>query len=122
MKPMELMAAWIDNGKAAMEPARELNELTKSTLAKVAEQQVATTKEYVEFSKHSLQTLGATRDPRALVKQQVALTKELSDKALDNARTFTKLASATQARFSEWVEKTAGAAFAKAEAVVNRAA
>jgi hypothetical protein len=119
---MELMAAWIDNGKTAMQPARELNELTKSTLTRVAEQQVATTKEYVEFGKHSIQTLGATRDPRALVKQQVALTKELSDKFLDTSQTFTKLATATQASFAEWVEKTAGTALAKAEAVVKKAA
>lgn len=119
MKPTELMDALIDNGKAVMEPARALHELTKDAVAQLAEQQVTATKEYVEFGKHSVQQLGAARDPRGLVNQQVALTKELGDKVLDSARGYVKLATDTQAKFAEWVEHTTGALFAKAEAVVK---
>lgn len=122
MKPLKLMDAWIDNGKAVMEPARELSELAKSALTRVTEQQVAVTKEYFTFGTQSVQKMGAIRDPRALVNQQVTLTKELGDKVLGSAEAYAKLAADLQGQFANWAEKTTGAVVAKAESVVVKAA
>jgi hypothetical protein len=118
---MHLMDTLVNKGKAMMEPVRALNTLTRDALAQLAEQQVAATKEYIEFGKHSVQALGAARDPRALVNQQVALTKELGNTIMNSAQAYVRLATDTQAKFADWVEHTSGTMFAKAKAVVKPA-
>ena len=114
MKSTDVMNAWIENSKAAMEPARELGELTKRAFAKMSEQQMAVTKEYMEFSVRGLQLLSAARDPKTLVNDQVALAKEMGEKMLANAETYSKLATEAQAEFAAWAEKAAETAVAKA--------
>jgi len=122
MKTTELMNAWIENSKAAFEPARELGELTKSTLTKMGEQQMAVAREYMEFSVRGMQAMSVARDPRTLASQQVEMMKELGEKMMANAEAYTKLATETQAAFAGWAEKTTEAAVAKAEQAVEKAA
>lgn len=122
MKPTELMNTWIENSKAAMEPARELSELTKRILEKMGEQQMSITKEYMELGMRGVQLVSAARDPRALVNEQVSLAKEVGDKMLANAEAYTKLAAETQAEFAAWAEKATAAAVAKAEAAAEKVA
>jgi phasin family protein len=116
------MNAWVENSKAAMEPARELGELTKRAFAKMSEQQMAVTKEYMDFSVRGLQLFSTARDPRALMNDQVALAKEMGDKMIANAEAFAKLATETQAELASWAEKTAETAVAKASDAAGRAA
>ncbi len=122
MNTTDLMNAWIENSKAAFEPARQLGELTKTAFAKMGEQQMAVAREYMEFSLRGMQTLSTARDPRALATQQVELVKEFGDKMLANAEAYTQLATETQAAFAGWAEKATEAAVAKAGEVAKKAA
>jgi phasin family protein len=63
-----------------------------------------------------------TRDPRALVNEQVNLAKEIGDKLLANAEEYTKMATETQEELVSWAEKATEAAVAKAEETVGKTA
>lgn len=122
MKANELMNDWLENSKAAMEPARRLGDIAQRAMEKVSEQNLAMVKEYMEMNARALQLMTSVRDPRALVTEQVTLAKELGDKILANAELFGKLATETQAELVKWAEDATEAAVAKAEEAVEKAA
>lgn len=122
MKANELMNDWLENSKAAMEPARRLGDIAQRAMEKVSEQNLAMVKEYMEMNARALQMMTSVRDPRALVTEQVTLAKELGDKILANAELFGKLAAETQAELVKWAEDATEAAVAKAEEAVEKAA
>ena len=121
MKASELMESFVVNSKTAMEPARELSEITKRAFEKTTEQNMAVVKEYMEFSLRGMKLLSAVRDPRALVEQQMELATEAGEKFVANAEAYAKLASETQAELASWTEKTTEAAVAKAEEATDAA-
>ena len=121
MKASEMMESWFENSKVAMQPARELSEITARAFEKANEQNMAFVKDYMDFSLRGWKLLGATRDPRALVEQQVELAQEAGQKMFAVAEAYTKLATEMQAEFSTWTEKTAETAVAKAEEATEAA-
>ena len=122
MQANELMNTWIENSKAAIEPLRALGEVNRATLEAVAKQQVAVTKDYMEYGARNLQMMTSLRDPRTLVNEQLSLAKEFGDKLIANSETYAKMAAGYQAEVVAWTEKTAGEAVSKAEKVVQKAA
>lgn len=122
MKTTTPLAAWIEKRNAMMAPVRELDELAKRALIQLSEQQFTATKEYVAFATHSMQSLSAMRDSRALLNEQLTLTKRLGSKMLGSAQAFTKLVNRTGSGFAEWVEKTTGEMAGKAGTFLGRAA
>ena len=121
MKASEMMESWFENSKVAMQPARELSEITARAFQKANEQNMALVKDYMDFSLRGWKLLGSVRDPRALVEQQVELAQEAGQKMFSVAEAYSKLASEMQAEFSTWTEKTAEAAVAKAEEATEAA-
>ena len=117
-----MMNSWIENSKAAMGPARELSEITQRSFGRLSEHNMALTKEYMEMSARSLQTLTSVRDPRALVTEQVNLAKEMGDKLMSNAELYTKLATEAQEELVAWVEKSAEEAVAKVGEAADKVA
>lgn len=122
MQANEVMNQWLENSKAAMEPMRELNEISKRAMERMAEQNMAITKEYVEMMTRGMQLVASVRDPRALVNEQVELSKEMGEKAMANAESFAKLATETQGEYLAWSEKMANSAVAKTEEALTKAA
>ena len=122
MKPNELMNAWLENSKAAMEPMRALGEVNKAALEAVTQQHLALTKEYMEFSARNVKLMTSVREPRALVDDQLSLAKEFGDKLVSGAEAYTQLATEYQKTLVSWTEKTAGEVVSKAEQVAKEAA
>lgn len=121
MKASKMMESWFENGKAAMQPARELSEITKSAFDKVNEQNMALVRDYMDFSLRGFKMWGTARDPRVLVEQQVELAKEAGEKMFAIAEAYAKVASDTQVALTSWTQKTAEAAVAKAEDATDAA-
>jgi phasin family protein len=122
MKANEMMNTWFENSKAAMAPARELGAITQRSFGRLTEHNMALTRDYMELSARSLQMLTNTRDPRAMVNEQVNLAKEMGDKLLANAEEYAKMATETQEELVTWAEKATEAAVAKAEETVGKTA
>lgn len=107
MNTSDLVNQMIENSKAAVAPMNELAEITKRAYARNAEQQMAIVREYMEFSTKSVELLVNSKDPQALANEQIAIAKELGEKAMANAEAFSKLAAETQSELTQWAEAAA---------------
>lgn len=121
MQANELMNAWVENSKAALEPLRVLGEMNRAALEAVGKQQVAVTKDYMEFGARNLQMMTSLRDPRDLVTEQMNVAKEFGEKLMATSETYAKMAAAYQADLVAWTEKTTKEAVEKAEDAVEKA-
>lgn len=121
MNANELMNAWIENSKSALEPMRALGQVNQHMLEAVSKQQVELTKQYMDFGARNLKLMTSVREPRALIDEQLSLAKEFGDKLLADAEVYAKLAKDYREQLSEWSEKTTEAAVKSAGEAVDKA-
>lgn len=120
MFPQDLMNEMLDNGKSAVESYKELGVITQRAFERVNAQQMAVARQFLDMGTRYVSILANARDARVLVNDQTELAKEMGEKLLANAETYTKLAQEAQGEIVKWAEKATKQVVAKAEEDVKK--
>lgn len=121
MNPQDLMNQMLDGGKFAVESYKDLGAITQRAFERVNAQQMAVAREFLDMGTRYVSLLANARDPRAMLNDQAELAKDMGEKLLANAETYTKLAQEAQDEIVKWAEKSTKVVVAKAEEDVKKA-
>ena len=113
--------AFIEASQKALAPALRFNEISARTIEKLARLNYEAFGDFLNFGLAQLQLGTSVKDVPALVQKATELTHQFVEKQTQRSQDFLKLASESQADYTQWLDTTAAQVAAKT-AKVEKAA
>ncbi len=113
--------AFIEASQKALAPALRFNEISARTIEKLARLNYEAFGDFLNFGLAQLQLGTSVKDVPALVQKTTELTHQFVEKQTQRSQDFLKLASESQADYTQWLDTTAAQVAAKT-AKVEKAA
>ncbi len=105
--------AFLEASKKALAPAARFNELSAKTIERVARMNYEALGDFLNYGLAHLHLTSSVKDVPAFVKKSTELTHQLVEKQTQRSQELIKLASESQADFTQWLDKTTAEVAAK---------
>lgn len=98
---------WFEINRAAMDPFLRWNGIAFSAAERVARRNLSLAHDYLDLGTRHLNLLCDVRDPRKWADEEKQLVAEFSQKIVDHAEDYLKVAQETQDAFNDWANESA---------------
>lgn len=105
--------AFLEATQKALAPAIRFNELSAKTIEKVARMNYDVLGDFLNYGLAQLHLTSSVKDVPAYVQKSTELAHQFVEKQTARSQDFLKVASESQADFTQWVDKTTAEVAAK---------